>query len=272
MIEQLTPEIVAGMPYPDFVGLVNQWNVLPGAYNTISKWAVYGKVDASSNILQVACTTGFQSRELAVLTGCRGSAFDLSRDAIEAAIWNRDNYAPNTDINYFVANVHDYKPDQKFTHILVGAGIGFIANPEAAVLRMTGWFDDLGYVLASPFWITSPVPENLIKCAQKVFGITPTTAGYKEVMRLYKDFEILYEDKVTIEPETDIELTEYSTSTINRVSCYKKITDSKILDAMYDRLMTVRRTSNALRQYQQYSTLVLRYRRTNYPHRYVELF
>ena len=92
------------MSYPDFVGYINQWNVLPGAYVTLSKWATFSRMNEKSRILQFACTTGFQSRELAILTGCSGKAFDLSEQAVEMAVYNRDHYAPNAKIDYFVAD------------------------------------------------------------------------------------------------------------------------------------------------------------------------
>ena len=44
------------MSYPDFVGYINQWNVLPGSYVTLSKWATFSHMNANSRILQFACS------------------------------------------------------------------------------------------------------------------------------------------------------------------------------------------------------------------------
>ena len=44
-------EEINKMSYPDFVGYINQWNVLPGAHVTLSKWAVFSRMDEKSKIL-----------------------------------------------------------------------------------------------------------------------------------------------------------------------------------------------------------------------------
>jgi len=67
--QNITPEFIKQLSYTDFVGFVNQWNVLPGSYSTLSKWANYSRMDKNSRLLEVACTTGFSSRELATLAG-----------------------------------------------------------------------------------------------------------------------------------------------------------------------------------------------------------
>ena len=50
------------MPYIEFVGFINQWNVLPGAYVTLSKWARFSNLTKTSKILEIACTSGFSSK------------------------------------------------------------------------------------------------------------------------------------------------------------------------------------------------------------------
>ena len=94
-MEKITLEKIKKMSYTDFVGLINQWNVLPGAFNTLSKWKIFSNLNKNSNILEIACTTGFSSRELAIMSKCSGKAFDISQNSINAAIENKKIYAPN---------------------------------------------------------------------------------------------------------------------------------------------------------------------------------
>src|SRR3989338_4324276 len=98
--QEITPEFIKQLSYTDFVGFANQWNVLPGSYSTLSKWAVHSRMDKSSRLLEVACTTGFSSRELSVLTGCNGEGFDLSKNSITMANYNKAQYAPNINFLY----------------------------------------------------------------------------------------------------------------------------------------------------------------------------
>lgn len=270
--EAITPEYIKQISYTDFVGIINQWNVLPGSFVTLSKLAQFSGLNKKSRLLEVACTTGFSSRELSLLSGCSGEGFDLSEKSVRMANYNKEKYAPSIDFSYVVADGYGYKTKKKFTHIIVGASLGFFPDPQRMLRRCTEMMHDGGYLLASPFYITKPIPESLIKRAQKVFEITPTGVSYKEIMKLYNKLEILFEEKNELEQETEEELHYYCKSTIDRACEMLKITDENVYDAMYDRLYEVKKMSNDLRPYQGYSVLVLRYRKLVYPNRFVELF
>lgn len=268
----ITPEYIKNLSYTDFVGLINQWNVLPGSYVTLSKWACFSGLSKKSNLLEVACTTGFSSRELALLSGCRGEGFDLSEKSIKMASYNKKEYAPGIDFSYKVANGYEYKAKKKFTHIVVGASLGFFPDPSKMLEKCVSMLEDGGYILVAPFYVTKPLPTSLVKRAQKVFEITPTSVPYKEIMSLYNKLEIIFEERNDLIEETEEELHYYCKSTIERACKMLKINDENIYNAMYDRLYEVKKMSNDLRPYQMYSVLVLRYRKSVYPNRFVELF
>ncbi len=52
--QKITSDFIWNLSYTDFVSFVNQWNVLPGSYSTLSKWAVHSKMDKKSRLLEVA--------------------------------------------------------------------------------------------------------------------------------------------------------------------------------------------------------------------------
>ena len=221
----------------------------------------------------MACTTGFQSREIANLTGCKGDAFDLSEYAVVSAIYNKEHYTPNVEINYMVQNGYEYETSKKYSHVIVGGGLQFFPDPQKMKDKCIEYMQDGGYLLASPFYVKEEIPQELIEKAKKVFGITVTTQGYKEIMKMYTDLEIIYEDRNELIMETEEEIQEYCRATTNRaVKILDKEGDQEIYDAIYDRLYSIKEMSNELRPYQMYSVLVLRYRKNVYPNRYVELF
>jgi len=271
-MEKITNEVIENMSYADFVGFINQWNVLPGAFNTLSKWKIFSNLNENSKILEIACTTGFSSRELAIMTNCFGKAFDISEKAINSAIENKKKYAPKIKIDYFVEDGYKFKSKEKFTHIIVGASLKFFPKPEKMLKICLKHLEDGGFILASPFYIKSPIPESLILEFKKVFGITPTIESYKDIMKMYRGLEVIYEDRNDLIEETREELEHYCHSTIKRVCKEKGINDNGLYSAMFKRLMGIKLMSNKLRPYQKYSVLVLRYRKNIYPNRYVELF
>lgn len=268
----VTPEYVRSLSYTDFVGLINQWNVLPGSFVTLSKWAKFSDLNSESRLLEVACTTGFSSRELAILSGCSGEGFDLSKKSVAMATYNKKKYAPDIDFSYRVADGYGFKAEHSFTHIVVGASLGFFPDPQKMLNKCIDMLDDGGCILAAPFYVIEPIPETLIKRAEKVFEITPTQVPYKEIMKLYNKLEILFEEHNSLIEETDEELHYYCKSTVERACQMLHIDDEETYNAIYDRLFDIKKMSNDLRRYQRYVVLVLRYRKSVYPNRFVELF
>lgn len=271
-MENITTETIQNMSYTEFVGFINQWNVLPGAFNTLSKWKVFSDLNKNSKILEIACTTGFSSRELAIMADCSGKAFDIFEKSVNSAIENKKKYSPKIKIDYFVEDGYKFKSREKFTHIILGASLKFFPKPEEILKICLEHLEDGGFILASPFYIKSPIPESLISEFKKVFGITPTTESYKDIMKMYEGLEVIYEERNDLIEETNEELEHYCHSTIDRFCKEKGINDKELYNAMYKRLIEIKMMSNKLRPYQRYSVLVLRYRKNIYPNRYVELF
>lgn len=272
MNKKITVKQIEQMSYPDFVGFINQWNVLPGAHTTLSKWITFSNITEKSNILEIACTTGFSSREIAYITNCRGKAFDLSEKSIKSANYNKKEYTPNIKIDYFTADAYKFATKEKFSHIIIGAALKFFDKPEKVIKKCINIIKDEGFILASPFYIKTVIPSSLIKEFKEIFGITPTTESYKDIMKNYVGLEIIYEDHNNIIEETNEELEHYCSSTIKRACKIRGITDKKLYDIMYERLLKIKKMSNKLRPYQAYTVLILRYRSKIYPNRYIELF
>jgi SAM-dependent methyltransferase len=268
----LSVDYINSISYTDFVGLINQWNVLPGSHTTLSKWRIYSQLDSNSTLLEIACTTGFSSRELVLQSGCKGEGIDISEKSVDMANYNKEHYAPSANLSYKVADGYTFTSESKFSHIVVGAALGFFPDPKKMLDHCVSLLNDGGYVLASPFYVVEVIPKELVERAQSVFGITPTQVPYKEIMKHYKDLEVIFEDRNELIQETEDELIHYCTSTINRAVDMLNVTDSSIKDAMCERLYSIKKMSNDLRPYQRYSTLVLKYRSDVYPNRYVELF
>ena len=266
----ISREFVENMSYPDFVGLVNQWNVLPGAYSTLNKWINFGYVNKSSKVLQIACTTGFQSREISHFTKCTGKAFDISEYAITSAVENQKMYTPDANIEYFIQDGLNFKTDEKFTHVIVGGGLKFFSDPDQMIKNIISYYDDEGYLLASPFYAIKEIPDEVLNLCKETFGISVTHEPYDEVMKLYKDFEVVYEDRNILRLESEESIDYYCDCITKRA--VESLNCEDLYNVIYDRLHKIKEVTNELRKYQEYSVLVLRYRKNIFPQRYVELF
>lgn len=263
------------LSYPDFIGFINQWNTPPGAYTTISKLATFSAMNSRSRILEVACSTGFSSREFAALTSCNGIGFDRSAKSISMANLNKTKYLPKAQISYAVADGYKFKNPKLFSHIMVGGGLKFFPDPASMLERCIGMLRDGGYILATPYYQVRPIPKGLVQRTHKGLGI-PLAAfanfSYKQVMALFNKLEVVYEDRNGLLPETKEEIQYYCTSVIDRAYSMHQMDDHRLYQAMFRRLFDIRALINASRPYQEYAVLVLRYRKSVYPRRYVPLF
>ncbi len=273
--EKITASFIKNLSYSNFIGFINQWNTPPGSYSTISKLAIFSKMTDKSYILEIACTTGFSSRELATLTDCSGLGIDLSHNAIKMAEYNKKIYAPNIKMSYQVLNGYELKPKNKFSHIMIGGSLAFFSNPKKMMDKCVDMLDDSGYILATPYYTIKRMPKDLISRTHEALGIPMKSFSffsYKEVMKMYNKFEIMYEDHNDLISETDDELEYYCKSVIERACLFHKISDPIIYQIMYKRLLGFRKLINEGRPYQKYCVLVLKYRDLVYPNRYVALF
>jgi SAM-dependent methyltransferase len=268
----LSPEQVWDARYPDFVAMINQTNVMPGAYATLSTWALHSRMDERSTLLEVACTTGFTSRELAKLIGCRAVGFDLSPHAVALARYNHQATDPALDLQYVQADGRTFAPDRTFSHVAVGAALGFFPDPPAIADRIVKMIDDGGYVLASPFWCDHDLPAEAVTVRREMFGISSPMETRAEAIDLFRGLHVIYQADHTPIPETNDQIAHYCHSTIDRACRQSGIQDPLIRQAMIERLHAVKNATNLLRAHQRYTVLVLRYDAATYPHRYVELF
>lgn len=270
--KMLSENQINEISYTDFVAFINQTNVPPGSLSTVTRWRVNSNISEDSHALEVACTTGFSINNLVLESGCTGVGIDISEPSIERAKENAAKLGIESKVDFRYADATLYETNKKFSHIIVGAGLGFFPQPELMINQMNKLFADAGYLLASPFYVTSEIPDDIIDKAEKLFGIKPTTGTYKDVMSLYKGFEVYYEDRLKPELETEEEMHHYCNSTINRIVSEESIVDKSVINAMYKRLYSIKEMSNILRKYQEYSVCVFKYNANTYSKRFIELF
>lgn len=271
--KEITVDYIKWMNYPDFIGLINQWNVPPWSYDTLSRWINYWKINENSSVLEVACTTGFSIREICDISWAKWLGFDLSHRAIENANYNKNKYTKWLDLEFLQADWYDFDNKwEKYSHIIVWWALKFFPDPNKMMERVISFLENWWLILAAPFYGVWKIPESLKEKAKRVFGFNITSEPYKEIMSLYNKLEIIYEERKKFKLETDEEIRNYCKSTIDLAVDRLWINDDKVYNAMFGRLYEVRQMSNELRTYQEYSVLVLRYREGLYPNRLVELF
>ena len=266
MENRIKIEDLKKMPYTEFISFAHQWNIPPGSFVTLNEWAIFSRINKDSRILEIASTTGFSSREIARITGCSAVGIDICSSSVERAQFNHQLYAKNLDLEYICMDACDYKSEKKFTHIILGAALGFFENPEKMINNLKELLEDDGMILVSPYYLKGDkLPKDLIEKTKKVIEINPTNFDYYEAIKPYENFEVLYENRKEIIPETEEQMEKYSRDTINTACKFHNITDEEIIEYMYQRMYEIKNICNELHKYFGYSVIVLRYRKNIYP-------
>ena len=273
MENRIKIEDLKKMPYTEFISFAHQWNIPPGSFVTLNEWAIFSRINKDSRILEIASTTGFSSREIARITGCSAVGIDMCSSSVERAQFNHQLYAKKLDLEYSCMDAGDVNSGKNFTHIILGAALGFFENPEKMINNLKELLEDDGMILVSPYYLKGDkLPKDLIEKTKKVIEINPTNFDYYEAIKPYENFEVLYENRKEIIPETEEQMEKYSRDTINTACKFHNITDEEIIEYMYQRMYEIKNICNELHKYFGYSVIVLRYRKNIYPNRYVELF
>lgn len=255
--------------YTEFVAKVNQTNVMPGAYSTLNQWINFSNITRESHVLEVASTTGFSSREIAKQTGCKSHGIDICSLSVERANRNADEEKVASRVTYSVDNVLEIDSGE-YTHVIIGAALGFFPDPKVAMDRIASVLTKDGYILACCFYVNgTPMPEDVIKQREDMFGISNPPQTYQESRADFEGFKHVYYNHYDLHSEDEESIANYVKNTVKRYSEQQGDQREDVLMEIYNRLLDIKVFSNKLRKYYGYTVDV--YQKNEQP-RYVEQF
>lgn len=159
----------------DYLSLVaksGQVNTPPGSYQTIKEWIANSFLDQHSNVLEIGCSMGFITIEIARYVGANCCGLDLHEGSIEAAMENIDPYVSG-NVSFVRGNAGSLQfPDHSFSHVVIGGHLPFIpaetrvAHIAEAVRVARPW----GYVLTALYFYKSPPPKTLVDEFNQAIG------------------------------------------------------------------------------------------------------
>lgn len=141
-----------------------QVNTPPGSYSTVKEWAQNSFINQQSTLLEVGCSSGFISIEMARYTGATCVGVDLHEGSIIAARNNVDKYI--TDKVSFRQGDASNLPfaDNLFSHVVISGHLPFIQPDERrkhideALRVLKPW----GCMLVALYYYHSTPPQHLV--------------------------------------------------------------------------------------------------------------
>jgi ubiquinone/menaquinone biosynthesis C-methylase UbiE len=251
---QFSAQDIHDLSYPDFVAFINQKNTPPGGELTTTLWTEKAGINKNSFILDLACTTGFSSRTISKITGCKGVGIDISEEAIKGAQKEAETNGLK-DLIYKTADACDLPfDDQVFTHILGGCNFSFIRDREIALRECSRTLSEYGILCISSFYYSKEPPQQLLDDVNEAIGFKPDSEWTADF------WDRLFSTQFSKEWEDHYDLPMYESEAVENLiknqiytkELREKINDDEILDACYERLLKIRLILNNHRNYQRF--------------------
>lgn len=170
-IASLTVEQISSMDYSSLVGLVRERNRPSGGIISVSQVATHANIGRDSCVLEIGCTTGFASVNLAALTGCRVVGIDINRDSLIEA----QRYAKQIGVAELVTFVNaDARglpfSDECFDVVWCSNVTSFIQQKEEAVRQYLRVLKLNGTLAAIPIYYHKTPPAELVQQVSALIG------------------------------------------------------------------------------------------------------
>lgn len=150
--------------YLSIVAKSGQVNTPPGSYLTVKEWAQYSFMNQRSMVLEIGCSNGFISIELARYAGATCVGIDLHDRSIQSARQNTDRYvADRVSFQRGDAGQLSFE-DGSFSHVVISGHLPFIEptgrreHIHEALRVLRPW----GYLLVALYYYHTPPPQKLI--------------------------------------------------------------------------------------------------------------
>lgn len=158
-----------------------QINTPPGSYLTVKEWARNSFVNPQSTILEVGCSTGFISIEMARYTGATCVGVDLHEGSIATARRNVDKYiADKVSFQQGDAGSLPFA-DNFFSHVVISGHLPFIQTDERRkhVVKALRVLKPWGHLLIALYYYHSPPPQQLVDEFNTKIGTKLSSDGTK---------------------------------------------------------------------------------------------
>ncbi len=166
----------------DYLSLVvrsGQVNTPPGSYDTVKEWIRHSFLGPDARVLEIGCSTGFVTIELARYTRAACCGIDRHAASIAAAKANVDSGIADR-VMFMPADAGRLRfLDGAFTHVVVGGHLPFVpadvrrAHIAEAVRVLRPW----GSLLTALYYYRTPPSAALVEAFNRDVG-THLDAGY----------------------------------------------------------------------------------------------
>lgn len=248
---------IENLSYTDFISLIREENRPPGGKKTVRELLINSFANKKSKILEVGCTNGFTTLEIARTIGCRTYGIDINKKSLENAKKRVIN--EKAKFRYGSAYNIPFKKEY-FDIVFCGNATSFMENKNKAVSEYKRVVKKWGFIAVSPMYYIKNPTREIVQSISSLIGTNIDVRTKKEWMELFKrsGLEIYYCKDYEFYFKSKKEIDEYVEESLNKE--HLKYLPKGILKKIEERWKKTITIFNKNLSYVGYSVILLRKR------------
>lgn len=260
-MQDMTPLKIEKLSYTDFVSLLQEENRPPGGKKTVREITLNSFIDRQSNVLEVGCTNGFTSLEIARLLGCQVTGVDINSSSIQNSIARLERSCTPGNVKFLAESVYNLPFENNlFDLVVLSNAISFIEDQRTALDECARVIKPWGFLAVVPIWYKVDPPEKIVDQVSTIIGVQIKIRKKTDWIDFLNQFglEIYYSCDYNFDTQSPDIISQYVKEICQKEHLQKY--PEYVINAISDRWKTTIEVFNQNLRYAAYSVLLLRKR------------
>jgi ubiquinone/menaquinone biosynthesis C-methylase UbiE len=219
-LSYLTPDNIEKMSYIDFISVIKEENRPPGGKKTIREFLRNSFMNKGSKILEVGCTNGFTSLEVARLLDCKVWGIDVHKKSVE----NAKSRIKEEKVKFLVGDAENLPFKSNFFDMVISSNAtSFMNNKNKAIQEYFRVIKPWGFLATCPMYYTKKPSKGLLKKVSKILGFDIEIKTKEHWVSTFKEsgFEIYFVKDYLFEFQSEKKINNLVKEILNKPSLLK---------------------------------------------------
>ncbi len=245
------------LSYTDFISLIREENRPPGGKKTVREFLLNSFVNSRSRVLEVGCTNGFTTLEVARTMGCKSYGIDINEKSLE----NARRRVNHERAKFFYGNAYKIPfKSNYFDLVICSNATSFMDDKKKALAEYLRVIKPWKFIAVSPMYYIRTPPKKVVDGVSKIIGNKIDITSKEEWLNLFKasGLEVYYCKDYVFNFKSAPELRYYNEKSLEKR--HLKALPPEVLGKIKARWATTMDIFNNNLNYVGYSVILLRKR------------
>lgn len=213
--KKLTTKDIEEMPYTNFISLIQEENRPPGGKKTIREFLLNSFVNIKSKVLEVGCTNGFTTLEVARILGCKTYGVDINNASLSNAI----SRITKEKAKFIYGSAYQIPFKNNFFDLVICSNAtSFMNNKKKAISEYKRVVRPWGFIAVSPMYYLKIPPKNIVDKVSRIIGTTIDIKSKKDWLKIFEQsgLEIYYSKDYKFNFKSKKEIKKYIHDSLNK--------------------------------------------------------